>query len=339
MLKHFPRLRRRIANTPAVKIDRPLQIAVIGLGNQGQEHVQALEQTTLPVRLAAVVDPRGWPEGSTPRPALPLYASVEALPKAIHAVIVAIPPVFYRQVVPTLLEAGKHVLLEKPVGISLAEALELATLAQRCRCALIPTRQRRFHPAYKLTPEWKEKTGTFIEADIRLAIRHEGEGWRSSRETAGGGALFDLGFHAIDLAQQMFGDLKLRSACFFDREDFPEHSGMDFKADLLLETETFLPVRVRVERGAPEKQERVRFRGSLGTVKTSRQSLSFTDNAGHRVETVFNPDWTVAMQSQMAEWLDHIDLCEAGSRAAWDPLWTGVSTMKLMEEAYAHGRF
>lgn len=316
-----------------------LPIAIVGLGNQGREHFQALGHSSLPLKIEAVVEPRGRPAGVLLSDGCLLLEDVDEIPEEVEAVIVATPPVYYRDIVPKLLRSGKHILLEKPVGVSLSEALQFATLAEKYQRVLMPTRQRRFHPAYRLPPEWKLKAGVFIEADIHLAIRHEGDGWRSRRETAGGGALFDLGFHAIDLAQQMFGDLKLRSACFFDREDRPEHGGMDHKADLLLETETFQPVRIRVERGADEKCESVRLRGSEGVIETSRSQNCFIDLGGRRQVKNFNPDWTSAMHNQMMEWLERIQFCENGNGAAWDPLWTGASTMKLMEEAYSHAKF
>jgi predicted dehydrogenase len=312
-------------------------IAIVGLGSQGQEHLHAVRASALPVQLVAVVDPRGVPEGVVVPAGCGVYSAVEDLPDRVQAVVVATPPVTYRELVPGLLKAGKHVLLEKPLGISLAESLEFTDLAIGNRRVLMPAVQRRFHPAYQCWSQWRERVGHTLEAQVGIKIKHEGAGWRSDIQLAGGGALFDLGFHAIDLVQQLFGDVRLVSACFFDGLDRPSYTGMDVKADLLLETETFQPIRVVVERAAPEKQEQVQIRGTLGTLTVGRGRLCFVSKMGERMEQPFAADWTIAMEQQLGAFLTSIRLCEDGDAHAWDALWNGAAAMRIMGEAYAHG--
>jgi predicted dehydrogenase len=269
----------------------------------------------------------------------PVLKDIDALPSQIDAVVVATPPKTYADLVPSLLTGKRHILLEKPLGVNLQESLQFTRIALAQGCVLMPALQRRFHPAYQRWPEWRDRLGTLIEAAVMLTIQHEGSGWRSSLETSGGGALFDLGFHAIDLIQQLFGDLRLHSACFFDAANAPDHGGLDVKADLLLETETFQPVRVQVERAAVEKRETVSLRGTGGLLEMSRAHLRFTDAAGTVTEETFEPDWRSAMEGQLHAWLERIRLCESDDAHAWDPLWMGASAMRLMEEAYSHGKF
>ena len=314
-----------------------LNLALIGLGNQGQEHLRALGATELPLRLLAVVDPQGVPEGVRLPDTCAVYSSVDELPNEVAAVIVATPPVTYRGLVPDLLQSGNHILLEKPVGINLTESLDFIDLALKNRRVLMPAVQRRFHPAYQALAEWRDRLGQPIEASVSVKIRHEGAGWRADTKRAGGGALFDLGFHAIDLVQQLFGDVRLVSACFFDEFDRPLHAGLDVKADLLLETETFQPIRVLIERGAPEKLELVQVRGSSGTLTIGRGSLNFADHWGQQTEQKFETDWAIAMEQQLAAFLANIRLCEASSEHGWDALWNGAAAMRIMGEAYAHG--
>lgn len=315
----------------------PIPIAIIGLGSQGQEHLQAVRRSALPVRLVAVVDPQGVPEGVDLPAGCDVCTALVELPDRVEAVIIATPPISYRDLVPRLLESGKHILLEKPLGMNLAESLEFTDLAIKYRRVLMPAVQRRFHPAYQCWAEWRNRVGPPLEARVSVKIKHEGVGWRSDIRLAGGGALFDLGFHAIDLVQQLFGDVRLLSACFFDEMDRPLHDGLDVKADLLLETETFQHIRVLVERAAPEKQEQVKIRGALGLLTVSRANLHFVDNHGEQTELHFETDWTVAMEQQHGAFLANIRLCETASEHAWDALWNGAAAMRLMEEAYAHG--
>ena len=316
-------------------------IALIGLGNQGREHLEAVRRTRLPLCLVSAIDAGGlpWdvvlPEGCQPG------KSHEEIPAEVTAVIIATPPKSYAALVPPLLAAGKHILVEKPLGLNLSEALEFARLADQAERVLMPALQRRFHAAYQSWPHWRDRLGEILEAEITLKIKHEGEGWRAHLDTAGGGTLFDLGFHAIDLSQQLFGDLHLRSATFFDRENNPEHSGFDFKADLLLETEMFRPVRILTERAAPEKFEQLRVRGSEGMLSMTRSATVFTPTGGSPVTESYRADWTEAMEKQLESWLGAIDDLEQNRPEPLTPLpvWNGATAMRLMEEAYAKGRF
>lgn len=316
---------------------KPLCLAIVGLGSQGREHLRAVNRTTLPLRVGAVVEPRGLEEGLVLPPGCPVLEDVHAIPPEIEAVIVATPPATYRVIVPALLEKGKHILLEKPVGLTPSESLHLTHLAQRHDCLLMPAVQRRFHPAYTNWQKWKERIGDLIEASVCLTIVHEGTGWRSKIATAGGGALFDLGFHAIDLVQQLFGDVRVLSASFFDSNGKPEHSGLDVRADLLLETETFQPVRLRVERQSEKKREEINVRGVNGVLRISRAEISFTDQAGQTTQTSYEANWNTAMDDQLKKFLHCIQLCRDQHESAWESLWTGSAAMRLMAEAYAHG--
>lgn len=324
---------------------KALKVAVVGFGNQGAEHVDALRRSRLPLRLAAIVDPAGIPEGLELPEGCSVHATITELPATVDAVIVATPPMTYQHLVPELLAGRRHVLLEKPLGTDLAQALHFVELAQAADRVLMPAVQRRFHPTYQAWREWRPEAGRLREALIYMTIRHRGEAWRASRAEAGGGALFDLGFHAIDLAQQLFGDLRLRVACFFDEAGRPCHDGFDFQADLLLHSESDVAVRLHVARGAAEKEERVVVRGDAGTLEIERGRIHFLPDGPGRVKGAkFDPTWRLAMEAQMTVWLDSMkpgaSVGKSEKSVAPDsPAWHGASAMRMMEEAYAQGRF
>ena len=323
--------------------DAPVRdVAVVGLGNQGGEHVRALAATRLPLRLAAAVDLRGAPSDLALPEHCPVFSSITELPESVGAVIVATPPMTYRSIVPDLLESGRHVLLEKPLGVDLTEALRLVEKAEERDRVLMPAVQRRFHPTYRQWAEWREKVGRLREALIYMSIRHAGEEWRASLAEAGGGALFDLGFHAIDLAQQLFGDLRLQVSFFFDREGRPCHDGFDFEADMLLLSETGVTVRLHVARAASAKKEEVVVRGDRGTLEIGRDRLRFTNSENEVQEMTADSSWAKAMEAQMHFWHGAMRTKEGGQAADEAPhdipAWNGVSAMRMMEEAYGHGR-
>ncbi len=109
-------------------LSRTLRAAVIGTGHLGQHHVRILASMdgigmigawdTDPGRLAEV----------TARHGVPALGSLEDAGTA-DLVVVATPTVTHREIAGRLLEAGCHVLVEKPIAASVQEAEELVTLA------------------------------------------------------------------------------------------------------------------------------------------------------------------------------------------------------------------
>ncbi|WP_351222869.1 Gfo/Idh/MocA family oxidoreductase [Streptomyces sp. NPDC002133] len=135
----------------------------------------------------------------------------------VQLVDVCTPGDSHAEIAIAALEAGKHVLCEKPLANSVAEAEAMASAAERARergqVAMVGFNYRRV-PAIAYARR--------LIADGRLgAIRHVRVTylqdwlvdpdfpltWRLEREHAGSGALGDLGAHAVDLAQYLAGEL------------------------------------------------------------------------------------------------------------------------------------
>jgi len=103
------------------------------------------------------------------------------------------------------LEASKHVLLEKPAGISVGEINSLHEVSQRKRRLLRVGYNHRYHPAaLKMMALWNSGVCgplMFLRARYghggRLGYDRE---WRADPELSGGGELMDQGVHLIDLS-------------------------------------------------------------------------------------------------------------------------------------------
>ncbi len=140
-----------------------IKTAVIGAGYLGRFHAQkyaALEET----ELTAVVDiDREQAEkvasecGSRP------FTSYKDVLDEIDAASVVVPTTFHHQVARDLLKAGKHILLEKPMTVTLQEADELIELADQQGLVLQVGHLERFNPAI-VTLEKEVSAPLFIEA-------------------------------------------------------------------------------------------------------------------------------------------------------------------------------
>ncbi len=128
----------------------------------------------------------------------------------VDAVAVATHNGMLAEIAIAALEAGKHVLIEKPMGRNLAEALKMAAAAKTSQKVLKIGFNHRYHPAIaKAYQLYKDGIiGDII--NIRARYGHGGrpgyeKEWRGNPELAGGGELTDQGVHIADLIHWFAG--------------------------------------------------------------------------------------------------------------------------------------
>jgi len=134
-----------------------------------------------------------------------------ALRDDVDVVIVATPNALLAEIGVAALGAGKHVLIEKPMGRNLDEATALSDAASTARRLLKVGFNHRYHPALARAHERfsSGEIGTLV--NIRARYGHgarpgyETE-WRGNPSLAGGGELTDQGVHVLDLIRWFAGD-------------------------------------------------------------------------------------------------------------------------------------
>ena len=124
----------------------PLRAGVIGVGHLGQHHTRLY--ASLPAcRLAGVVDQSAERARMiADRHGVKVFHSVEELLDHVDVVSIAVPTSAHYAVAKTCLQAGKHILVEKPISVTSAEANELVQLARQRRCRLQVGHSERFNP-------------------------------------------------------------------------------------------------------------------------------------------------------------------------------------------------
>lgn len=122
--------------------------AVLGAGHWGENHVRILYNLGV---LAAVADPHPAVRMKVQEnyPGIPVFADYKEVlaDKNVRAVVVAAPAELHREIAGNSLLAGKDVLLEKPMALTVAEATELKELAEQKGLVLMIGHQLLFHPA------------------------------------------------------------------------------------------------------------------------------------------------------------------------------------------------
>ncbi|MBI4483599.1 MAG: Gfo/Idh/MocA family oxidoreductase [Acidobacteria bacterium] len=124
-----------------------IRIAVIGTGSWGRQHVRVL--SVLPgVQLAGICD-ADLQNGQQVAAefAARFFPDVAALGQEVDAAVVAVPTVHHHRVARQLLEAGVHVMVEKPLTLTLEEADSLIAAARQKGCLLHVGHLERFNPA------------------------------------------------------------------------------------------------------------------------------------------------------------------------------------------------
>lgn len=143
------------------------------------------------------------------------YTSFEemAADPEIDAVVIGLPNYLHAPVTIQMLKAGKHVLCEKPMAMSVAEGKQMIEAAQQARRKLMIAHMWRFDREIL----WLRgvvasgRLGKIFKAKSHAIWLYEGpppESWFVQPELAGGGALADMGIHSIDTLRFVLGDAR-----------------------------------------------------------------------------------------------------------------------------------
>jgi predicted dehydrogenase len=112
------------------------------------------------------------------------------------------------------LDAGKHVLIEKPAGRSVAELDRIASASERVDRRVRVGFNHRYHPALQQARELVDAGALGPLMFVRGRYGHGGRvgyerEWRADASRSGGGELIDQGVHLIDLSRWFLGDFAL----------------------------------------------------------------------------------------------------------------------------------
>jgi predicted dehydrogenase len=274
-----------------------LGVAVVGFGWMGRVHTQAylrvphhFPQLGMRPELMAVADEvPGRAEEAAARYGFATasrdWREVATDPR-VRAVSITTPNFLHREIGTAMAEAGKHIWIEKPVGLTAADARAVAEAAATAGVQGTVGFNYRNAPAVAAARELirSGEIGAVTHVRIRLlsdyAAHPEGAlTWRYERGRGGSGVLGDLASHGVDLARHLVGEI----------------------GSLIADTAVFVPERARPagatagharaaggELGPVENEDYVccllRFvSGARGVLEASRVSVGEQNNYGFEV--------------------------------------------------------
>lgn len=195
----------------------PLGIAVIGTGFGQKIHIPGFQihprTQVLAVYHRNLDKARAIAEANKIPYACETVEQIVALPE-VKAVSISTPPFLHYSMAKTAINAGKHVLIEKPTTLSVAEAQELYTLAAKQGVVGVVDFEFRYVPAWqhfaRLLADELVGRKRLIKIDWMGASRANPErpwDWYSQQEK-GGGALGAIGSHLFDYVPWLFGPVR-----------------------------------------------------------------------------------------------------------------------------------
>lgn len=262
---------------------KPINIGLIGYGGIGRVH--ALAYRAIPfyyglpadtVKLVGVATTRA---ASAQKAAQEIgcefwtadYHELLARPD-IDVVDVTTPNHVHAEIVIAAAQAGKHIYCEKPLAMTVAEGQRMVAAAAQAGVKTQMTFNLRFFPAVARARQLIESgflgnifsfrgryyRSSYIAADKPLS-------WRLRKDVSGGGALFDLGSHILDLIYYLLGD----------------YSAVQATVDTLIKAR---PVAAGSSETAPVDVDDIALMhvrmasGILGLIETSRMGTGFTND-------------------------------------------------------------
>jgi predicted dehydrogenase len=278
-------------------VSRPVRVAVVGYGWMGEVHARAYLRVRhhypdgpFAPELAIVAEP----DADRGAQAVDRYGFAAATTQwrdviddpSIDVVSVTAPNSLHREIGVAVAQAGKHLWIEKPVGLSAADAGAVAAAVRSGGVQAAVGFNYRNAPAVELAARLiaDGEIGRVTNARVRLFSDYAAHpmgalGWRFERAHGGAGVLGDLASHGVDLIRYLLGEvdrLVADTATFIDQRPCAtgaaDHFAVGATGELgPVENEDFLNALLRMENGA-----RVTF-------ESSRVSVGDQNNYGIEV--------------------------------------------------------
>jgi predicted dehydrogenase len=317
---------------------------LIGWGRRSiDDHVPALVSPAHNIKLVAVCDINpgkeeemrkvleAYPIKTTPK----FYTNLnEALEKErIDFAIIATPHGTHLEISEELLKRKIPFLKEKPFAISLQEARKLVSLIEKYSGHMRLCVQRHYHPLYTYGKKALPYVGTIRHFAARYQLNADRYyfGWRSRPETAGGGAVIDMGYHIIDLIYWYFGVPSSIYAVAAPKKD--EHVDYNVEETVLsaLAYENGVVGSMFLSLCEPDKYEDLRVYGTHGYIHLQRDFLKRYDTKDTLIESLTRePAWPSAVTDVLFDFIGNLN----NRDIVREECMRGLEVMSIIESIY-----
>lgn len=194
-----------------------IKVGIIGVGNIGEVHIKGFQAAADECEVVGVTDVNiDFAKARAAQYNIPnVYETSEQLlaNDEIDAVVITAPNAFHAPLAVQALEAGKHVMIEKPMGIDGASAREILKASRAAEKTVMVAHQMRWE-AVPLQIKQQIERGELGEIYTAKAGWFRRKGipgwgtWFTQKDKSGGGPLIDIGVHLLDLSMHLMGNPK-----------------------------------------------------------------------------------------------------------------------------------
>jgi len=327
-----------------------IRVAVIGAGQVGARRA-AIAAESARSELVVVADVDEGRAKATAEALGSQYATdwQEVIARAdVDAVVVSTSNKFLTPISVQALQAGKHVLCEKPPGRTVVEAAEMAVAAQDSQKTLKIGFTLRFHPGIRQAHQVCQHGDIGPLYFLRAVYGHGGRPgydreWRGNAELAGGGELLDQGVHILDLCRWYLGEM--HEVVSVTPRWFWDVAPLEDNAFVLLRNSQGQVANFHTSWTQWKNRFSFEVFGRDGYVKVEGLGGSYgveTLTVGHRLPESGPPReeqvvFDGADSSWQDDWEDFMDAIETGRPPEVSGV-EGVEVMKLVEAVYRASR-
>ena len=262
------------------------------------------------------------------------------------------------------LDAGKHVICEKPMAMNTAEALAMEEAARRNNKILMIGFVRRYGNDCKIVRDFIEADaiGDIYYAKATYLRRHGCPGrWFGDVRYSGGGPLIDLGVHVIDLSRYLMGcpkPVSVYGVTFHKLGNRPElkvaggnpwkstskDSGFEFSVEdmasamIRFDNGAVLQVECSFDANIEQDVGNVELLGTKAGVKISPEIELFTEMAGYMVNVKPAGSSKLSFDGLFESEIAHFVDCVANGTQCVSPAHDGVILMQILDAIYESGR-
>jgi len=323
--------------------DGPIRIGIIGGGSIARAHLSGYLQAPESVAVTAVadIDPDHAQAHADRAGGARVFLDYREMlaSSLVDAVDICLPHHLHADAIVAAAEAGKHVLCEKPLCLTLAEADRVQRAVADAGITLMCAHNQLFLPPVAAARELVKEglLGTVYQARTTDSFYNDFDpnsmGWRAHRSTSGGGELIDTGYHPTYLLLYLLDSEPVEVVAMLSRHRLKFMEGED-SADVLVRfadgsigslmtSWAFEPA------GSTEKFSVV---GETGSLWSDGQALFHKPRGGAAVQLVDPPDQKIETIGLSV--LDFVACLRYGRR----PIHTeveGINVLKVILGAYA----
>ena len=312
---------------------KPLRVVLVGASSKGRgtELVNALNELSPILELVGVcdADPKVLQKWSS----VPTSTDIESLLDQVDADagVLALPHAAYQIVRPAFLRRGLGIFHEKPLACSLSELLELQDALTERPAPLIVGVQRRSHPSYVFLKRALQQDpphslvvrmslGRVIDRSLAGAVVDDD--WRGDSRLSRGGALIDIGYHAIDLVHFLLDAPLVTISCNLWVENRPAASSEIETAVTLVGRAGKTWVKIVVDRGGIKSEGVLAVGDAIW--KADRSEVSKNGS----LQFTCPGSWDMAVRGQLARF---VVACSTTSSPM--SLWDHLAELKVIEHS------